>query len=126
MQIMTTRFFARVALIAFAGVIGGCVQSGLPPDGCRVDADCGPHAICVQRICVIDLTREPDLGPRPPDFAGGRDIPNPDFRLSDMDGGDSGPHCEMGTKQCGVINGNIPKCIPNGWCCTNNDCPAAG
>src|SRR5262245_59301093 len=100
MPIMTTHSFARVGLLAFAGVIGGCGSSELDPysgKGCRVDAQCGPHGVCVQEICVV-FREDADLYMRTADYRI-PEPPPPDFATSD-DRPD-GDICPSGTKRCG-------------------------
>ena len=110
----------RAAWIAGICGIGACGRVDVYPDGflppCISSDECGATEVCVNNKCVAVPVRDMAMRPRdhalwPPDPPW-PDLPTPDANM--------GCGCGQGTKCC------VDHCIPSGWCCTSNDCQAAG
>src|SRR6185369_11645698 len=99
---MTTSSFARVTLLTLVALTGGCGNSTIADPfegkGCKVDSDCGTHGICIQQICVVNLTNL-ELAVTTVDFAKDPGL-NPDFAGTIGTGGDMAGACPPGTKRC--------------------------
>ena len=108
---------SKLCLLGVAGLLA-IATTGCPATvQCNNDSNCPASFTCVNNFCLAiapDLAITQTLYDGPPPST-------QDFRTDDGGGG-----CPQGTKQCGVLQGNAPRCIPNDYCCTNLDCPADG